>query len=254
MPDVCICEVTDNTRLTETAYSVEVVSGYLAANARAGQFLHVKCADALLLRRPFGICNVTGDVVRFVFEVKGEGTRRLSECKPGACLDILGPLGNGFDILEGNIIIVGGGLGTPPMLYAARSVRGKATAVLGFRETARVMLVSEFEEICDRVFLTTDDGSMGVHGTVSGPLEELLSNGGYDAVLACGQLAMQRAVAKLCEDHNVPCRVSLEERMGCGVGACLVCACDINKDGKRLMSRVCRDGPVFNAVDVIWKK
>ena len=254
MPDVCICEVIDNTRLTETAYSVEVESGYLAVNARAGQFLHVKCADALLLRRPFGICSVNGDVVRFVFEVKGEGTRRLSECKPGDYLDIIGPLGNGFDIFESSIIIVGGGLGTPPMLFAAKSVRGKATAILGFRDAERVILVSEFEEICDRVFLTTDDGSMGIHGTVTGPLEELLNNGGYDAVLACGQLAMQRAVAELCEKYGVSCRVSLEERMGCGAGACLVCACEINKDGNTLMSRVCKDGPVFNAVDVVWKK
>jgi len=191
-------------------------------------------------------------MLRFVFEVKGAGTRWLSERKPGEKLDILGPLGNGFDIPGGDIIIVGGGLGAPPMLYTAQSASGCVTAVLGFRDAGRVMMTGDFGKVCGSVIVMTDDGSAGVRGTVEKPLENLLENGGYKAVLACGQLAMQRAVAFVCEKHGVPCQVSLEERMGCGVGACLVCACRTRKDGTAQMSRVCKDGPVFDSRDVVW--
>jgi len=174
---------------------------------------------------------------------------------------------------------VGGGVGTPPMLLAAESANKKAAtvfdsegteindviAILGFRSSDRIILTDEFKEVCDKVIITTDDGSAGIHGAVTKPLEELLKSGEYSAVMSCGQLLMQKAVAEMCAKYNVLCKVSLEERMGCAVGACLVCACATlnNSDAtahdssgtaveKLQMSRVCIDGPVFNASDVIW--
>ena len=252
MPEKHLCEITEIMSMTGTAYSVTMNCGSMAAEVRAGQFLHIKCGDGRILRRPIGVCSVARDNVRFVFEVKGEGTRWLSLRKPGDILDILGPLGNGYSIPDGDIIIVGGGLGSPPMLFAAQSARRRVTAVLGFRDMSRVMMTEEFKTVCDKVYLTTDDGSIGIHGTVSAPLEELLRGGGYAAVLACGQLAMQRAVAELCKRYAVPCQVSLEERMGCGVGACLVCVCATVSDGIEQNRRVCKDGPVFNASEVVW--
>jgi len=188
----------------------------------------------------------------FVFEVKGQGTLWLSRREPGDALDILGPLGNGFYFPDGNIIVVGGGLGSPPILFAAQSARSGVTAILGFRDKSRVLLVSEFKDVCDEVYLTTDDGSLGICGQVTLPLEELIKKGGFGAVLACGQHAMQHAVSKLCEQYKIPCQVLLEERMGCGVGACLVCACATRKNGREYMSRVCKDGPVFDAGEVVW--
>ena len=296
MPDIYLCEVAENNKIAEGMFAVSVVSEDLALCARAGQFLHVKCGDERILRRPFGICNVHGGVLDFVFEVKGGGTKWLSKVKPGQTLDILGPLGNGFSFPDGRIIVVGGGLGSPPMLFAARSAKGGVDAILGFRESDRVILVKEFASVCEEVYLTTDDGSAGICGQVTGPLRELLDRGGFDAVLACGQLVMQRAVAELCSRYGVPCQVSLEERMGCGVGACLVCACaTVAREGARSgkgsahfdtssansdsgsahfdtgsayaatgnarsdagsgavqMSRVCLDGPVFDAREVVW--
>lgn len=262
MPDTYICEITNIARLAGespaakgfAAFSIAVKCGRMASEARAGQFMHVKCGEGTLLRRPFGICRVRGDELTFVFELKGEGTLWLSCRKQGEQLDILGPLGNGYDIPEGRIIVAGGGLGAPPLLFAAESARGAATAVLGFRESGMAILASEFEEACEKVYLTTDDGSLGIHGLVTKPLEELLKNGGYGAVLSCGPTAMQIAVAKLCEKYGVPCQASLEGRMGCGVGACLVCACATKKDGRDQMSRVCRDGPVFNAAELAWSE
>ena len=259
MPDVYMCEIIKNEKLSGTVFSVTVSSGGLASSARPGQFLHIKCGEARLLRRPIGICGISGDAVRFVFEVKGEGTRWLSCRKPGDMLDILGPLGNGFAFPEdpegpeGNMIVVGGGLGAPPLLFAAESAKNSVTAVLGFRDEGSIILLREFEQACGAVYLTTDDGSAGICGTVAVPLEALLQQGGYDAVLACGRHAMQQAVAKLCGRYGVACQVSLEERMGCGVGACLVCACATRAGGKVQMSRVCKDGPVFDAADVVWE-
>jgi len=256
MPDIYFCDVVESERLTDYAYAISVqCGGSFFEEARAGQFLMVKCGEERLLRRPFGICNVSGSDIksyRFVFEVKGEGTKWLSNCSVGDVLDVLAPLGNGFTFPEGDIIIVGGGLGTPPMLFAAKSAKAGVTAVLGFRDAGRVMLVDEYKEICDRVYVTTDDGSVGIHGTVTVPLEDLLKSGSYSAVLTCGQIPMMRAVALMCEKYSVPCQVSMEERMGCGVGACLVCACATKKDGTDFMSRVCKDGPVFDATEVVW--
>jgi len=252
MPDVFTCEVVGNDMLTDFAFAVTASCGGLVAQTRPGQFIHIRCGGERLLRRPFGVCSVHGDALRFVFEVKGEGTRWLSMRKPGSTLDILGPLGNGYSIPEGDVIVVGGGLGAPPMLFAAETAKGRATAVLGFRDSSRIILSNEFEEACDKVYITTDDGSFGICGTVAAPLSELLKSGRYSAVLACGQRAMLLAVAAICKNYGIPCQVSMEERMGCGVGACMVCACATVIDGAERMSRVCKDGPVFDANDVVW--
>jgi len=188
----------------------------------------------------------------FVFEVKGDGTRWLSEREPGDMLDVLGPLGNGFSIPDGKVVVVGGGVGTPPMLFAAESAIGEVTAILGFRDIGRVILEREFKEVCDKVYVSTDDGSYGIRGSVVAPLKSLLESGAYEAVLACGSRVMLASVAALCVEHGVKCQVSLEERFGCGVGACVVCACKTHRDGEQRMSRVCVDGPVFDAVDGVW--
>jgi len=254
MADVFFCKIIDNSLLTEAVYSITVACKELANGSSPGQFLHIKCGEARLLRRPISICSIKDDKVNFVFEVKGEGTRWLANQTPGSVLDILGPLGNGFTMPEENLIVVGGGVGTPPMLYTAASAKNKVIAILGFRSADRVILVDEFKAICDKVIITTDDGSVGIHGAVTLPLEELLKTGDYGAVMSCGQLLMQKAVSELCEKYEIQCKVSLEERMGCGVGACLVCACithDVN--GNTNMSRACIDGPVFDAKAVAWK-
>jgi len=265
MPDIYLCEIIESTLLIDNIFSITVKSPELAKESVAGQFLHIKCGEARLLRRPISICNVKDDKVSFVFETKGEGTKWLSMQSAGQVLDILGPLGNGFSMPDEDIIVVGGGVGTPPMLFTAQSAKGNVTAILGFREAKRVILVDEFKAACDEVFITTDDGSVGIHGAVTMPLEKLLKSGKYKAVMTCGQVLMQKAVAELCNRYDVPLQVSLEERMGCGIGACLVCACatlrdtavEVDKtagvtDDNVTMSRACIDGPVFNAKDVVW--
>ena len=252
MPGKYLCEVVYTEQLCDDIFALTVVSNKLAHEAQPGQFLHINCGHSRLLRRPISICGVNANAIEFVFEVKGEGTRWLSKCKPGSFLDILGPLGNGFKMPKGKVIVVGGGIGVPPLLYLADLALDGVTAVLGFRSSDRVILLDAFESVCDSVVLTTDDGSAGLCGTVTQPLDKLIRSGEYSSVFACGPHAMLKAVAQTCKQLDLPCQVSLEEKMGCGVGACLVCACATQILGKADMSRVCVEGPVFDASEIVW--
>lgn len=221
-----------------------------------GQFVHIRCGEASLLRRPISVCTCQADtpedLLRIVFEVRGEGTRWLSQRQEGDDLDVLGLLGNGFSVKgEERYLLVGGGIGVPPLYGCAQSgAQNSATAILGFRGADRVMLVEEMKECCGKVLVCTDDGSFGEHGFVDSLLHrELETDSHYDGILACGPKGMLRSVARVAAEVQIPCQVSMEERMGCGVGACLVCACDMNSGARK---HVCKDGPVFLAQEVDW--
>lgn len=228
----------------------------IRASFRApGQFVHIRCGEGLLLRRPISVCSCMedepDDLLSIVFEVRGEGTRWLAGRELGDSLDVLGLAGNGFDLKpEGRYLLVGGGIGIPPMLGCAQYTQGKSTAILGGRSADKIILQDRFRDECAKVLIATDDGSLGHHGFVDTLVrQELEGDQNYDAVLACGPRPMLRNVARVAEEFGVPCQVSMEERMGCGVGACLVCACDM-ADGSR--KHVCKDGPVFDSREVNW--
>ena len=220
-----------------------------------GQFVHVKCGDSLLLRRPISVCSCMEeepeDTLAIVFEVRGEGTAWLANRPVGHSVDVMGLLGNGFAMKpEGRYLLVGGGIGVPPIRGCAQYTAKKSTAIVGFRSKEKAILLDHLEEECAKVMVATDDGSLGYHGFVDALVrQELSEDKNYDAVLACGPKPMLRNVAKVAQEFGVPCQVSMEERMGCGVGACLVCACDM-ADGTR--KHVCKDGPVFDSKEVDW--
>ena len=267
MPVQKICTVAEAVRLNEYAYALTLEVGEeMAARTSCGQFVHIKCGKERLLRRPISICSWDKTTLRVVFEVRGEGTEWLSRRKAGDELDVLGPLGHGFDISAQKILVVGGGIGVPPMLgvaKAAAAAGAEVHAALGFRDRGHRMLTDEFAECCRSMSVISDDGSTGRKGFVTELVEEFLQDtpcASADCascsgrpvppvVMACGPKGMLKAVAKACAAHGVECQVSLEERMGCGVGACLVCACDM-ADGHR--KHVCKDGPVFRAEEVSW--
>ena len=220
-----------------------------------GQFVHINCGHSRLLRRPISVCacqeDQPEDTLSIAFEVRGEGTAWLARRPVGHSVDVLGLLGNGFDIRpEGRYLLVGGGIGVPPMRGCAQYTGGRSTAILGFRSKEKAALLKLFEGDCAKTLAATDDGSLGHHGFVDELVrQELAQDRAYDGVLACGPKPMLRSVAKAAAGFGVPCQVSMEERMGCGVGACLVCACDM-ADGAR--KHVCKDGPVFYAEEVDW--
>ncbi len=253
MPVQRLSKVLEIRKLTEDAFLLRLDAPDIADTAAPGQFVHIKCGAEQLLRRPISICNAEAGVLTVVVEARGAGTRWLAGRQPGQTVDLLGPLGNGYDVAGGRLLLIGGGIGAPPLLYAARKAAGRVTSVLGFRTAGCVILQDEFQTACDAFCLTTDDGTAGERGFVTDVSKRLLDENRFDAVLACGPKPMLKAVAALTREYGVSCQVSLEERMGCGVGACLVCACKTVKDGSEHMSRVCRDGPVFNAQEVVWE-
>ena len=257
MPIEQICTIVEAVKLNDYAWSFTLEVGDMVKKEglKAGQFLHIACGEGLLLRRPISVCMVQEDqprdTARIVFEVRGEGTRWLSQCQAGDRLNVLGPLGNGFAVTpDDRLLLVGGGIGVPPLLGQAALTAGKATAVLGFRSADRAMLVEEYREYCPEVYLCSDDGSLGRHGFVDAQLKDILEKDkNFTAVLACGPKPMLKSVARVAAKYGVPCQVSLEERMACGVGACLGCAVQM-ADGT--MKHVCKDGPVFDAKEVDW--
>ncbi len=249
------CKVLEMTRLSSGAWSMTLeTEGLTGQIAMPGQFVHIKCGHSRLLRRPISICNWAEqrELLRLVFEVRGEGTEWLARREVGDKVDVLGPLGHGFQMEpDGKYLLVGGGIGVPPMLGCAVHGAGESTAVLGFRSAKNVMLLEEFSKACaGGVRIATDDGTLGHHGFADALVrQELEKDSGYTAVLACGPKPMLKSVYRAASDFGVPCQVSMEERMGCGVGACLVCACKA-ADGS--MKHVCKDGPVFDAREVDW--
>jgi dihydroorotate dehydrogenase electron transfer subunit len=243
-----LATIIENTRLTNNGYLMTIESKQIAKDSKPGQFLHIKVSEGLpLLRRPISICDVDVDrgYIKIFYLVVGEGTRLLSERKAGEIIDVLGPLGQGFD-LEGyeNPVVIGGGCGVAPMLYTAKLLKNKnTTAILGFRN--ETFLINDFEGVCPTI-VTTEDGSSGIKGRIDIPLEGLMKEQRIDMVLACGPTPMLNKIKELCMKYNIRGQVSVEERMACGVGACLVCACK-TKTG---YERVCKDGPVFDIGEV----
>ncbi|MDR3344089.1 MAG: dihydroorotate dehydrogenase electron transfer subunit [Oscillospiraceae bacterium] len=257
--------ILENRLIAAAAYSMLLECPALAREAQIGQFVHVLCGDKPL-RRPISVCRVREAELTLVYAVRGEGTAWLAERTCGETLDILGALGNGFPLLDASarLLVVGGGIGVPPLLDCAiRGGAGHVDAVLGFRAHGQVILEEEFAAACagvasnaepaGSVTVCTEDGSYGTGGRVTVPMEELLRKNQYGAVYSCGPLPMLKAVAETAAKYAVPCRVSLEERMGCGVGACLVCSAKIRRNGTEEYLRVCKEGPVFNAEEVCWE-
>ena len=249
-----ICKVTYQTVIAKGMTDMWLYCPEIARLSKPGQFVQVKC-EGHILRRPISICDTNKHSIRIVFEVRGEGTKWMSEIKLGDSLDILGPLGHGFDLGDTfkKSIFVGGGIGVPPLFAASKPFGKNATIVLGFRNSDAAILVDEFKANGATVLLASDDGSLGYHGLVTVPLAEHLNNNHADIIFTCGPKPMLKGVAKIAEQKNISCQISLEQRMGCGVGACLVCACKIKKeDGGWRYAQVCKYGPVVNANEVIW--
>ena len=211
--------------------------------AAAGQFVMVKCGEALL-ERPLGVASFCDGEMLLVFAVKGKGTKWLAQREVGDEVIVRGAFGRGFPDIDGRILLVGGGLGLPPLFYAAQSF--DCDVAMGFRNKDNVILLSEFSDACRNVAVATDDGSLGVHGNALLAAEKLLEKNQYSAVFACGPHPLLRAVKAWASDKDLQCWVSLEERMACGIGACSVCACASGDTYKR----VCKDGPVFSADEV----
>lgn len=250
-------EVLSQEKLAEGIYSLWLHTENAAEKAVPGQFISMYSADgSRLLPRPISLCEIEkeGGKLRVVYRVAGAGTEEFSRLKQGETVDILGPLGNGFplaDVRGKKVILVGGGIGIPPMLEVAKQLKGKAElqVVLGYRD--RSMFLKSAFEACAPVVIATEDGSAGTKGNVLDAIRERDLQG--DVFFACGPTPMLRALKVYAEETGMECFVSLEERMACGIGACLGCVCqstDVDEHSHVHNKRICKDGPVFRAEEV----
>lgn len=259
MSKVLIEKVEKIEQLANSIYRMTIKSDYVSGNARPGQFVNIKCSEGIntLLRRPISICKVDRDSGTFdiVFQIKGIGTEYLSQKRAGTEVDLIAPLGKPFEIDEKSkrIAVVGGGIGIFPLLYILRETKAESKrAYIGFRNKEYAVLLDEFQSNCDSLNISTDDGSMGYKGLVTKLLEDDLKSTGFDIIYTCGPTPMIKRVVEIAHQNKIKCQVSMEQRMGCGIGACLVCACKTKKEDGWEYSHVCKDGPVFWSDEVIF--
>lgn len=240
-------EIKSNVEVAEKIYRLEILAQELSEIAKAGQFVQVKLSDEFTLRRPLGIASAKNDVVKIFYRILGRGTKYLSTKKTGEKLNILGALGNGFNTnVDGRILLAGGGMGLAPLLSVAEKLSA-VDVLMGGKNAGEVNFwIKEFQPEVGKIFITTDDGSRGSLGFLTSLLPEVLEYENFSAIYTCGPEIMMRGVAKIAAENNLPCYVSFERRMACGLGACLSCSIDTSRGRKK----VCKDGPIFDAEEV----
>lgn len=238
-------------KIATDVFSLWLKTDKIAGLAVPGQFIAIYSADgSRLLPRPISICEINREegTLRIVYRVVGKGTEEFSGYKQGDYLEILGPLGNGFPKKDKKAFLIGGGIGIPPMLQLAKELQCEKQILLGFRD--ETFLAEEFEPY-GQVYLATEDGSTGVKGNVM----DIIKIHGLEAdvIYTCGPTPMLRAIKEYALANDIELWVSLEEKMACGIGACLACVCKSKeKDGHTNVhnKRICKEGPVFLAQEV----
>ncbi len=238
-----VFEIISNEALTETVYRMQL-RGDTSAITAPGQFVNIRL-DGLFLRRPISVCDVRSDILTIIYKVVGKGTEQMRKLS-GGNLDVLSGLGNGYNLeVSGDRpVLLGGGVGVPPMYYLAKMLlaQGKQVSViLGFNTKSEIFYEEEFRKLGAAVTVTTADGSYGVKGFVTDALAELE----YTHFYACGPEPMLKAV---CRASQTSGQLSFEERMGCGFGACMGCSCKTLAGNKR----ICKDGPVMRKEEILW--
>lgn len=249
-----------NKKLNEKYYLMEIESEEFVKDAKPGQFMMVKPQqyDYLfepLLRRPFGICNIIGSRFQILYILIGKGTNLLSNIKSDTMIQFSAPLGNFFKIQdEKRVAVVGGGVGIAPMLYWSKILKNNNISVdlfYGGKTTDDILLLDEFGKYCDQIFITTEDGSMGYKGVISDIYSEHITN--YEKAYACGPKKMLEVLTSISLSNNSKIDVSLDERMACGMGACLGCLIYTkNIHGDIEQKRCCVEGPIFNGAEIVW--
>ena len=241
-----IFEIKENTPLTASVYKM-TLAGDTSAITAPGQFVNIKL-EGHYLRRPISVCDCEDGLLTILYKVVGKGTEQMSAMKTGDKLDLLTGLGNGYDlsVAGDKPLMIGGGVGVPPMYMPAKMLRKagkKVSVILGFNTKDEVFYEDEFRALGCDVTVTTVDGSYGVKGFVTNAMEDL----DYSYFFTCGPEPMLKAVYN---NSKTSGQFSFEERMGCGFGACMGCSCKTVTGNKR----ICREGPVLLKEDIIWQK
>lgn len=248
--------VVSNKNLAGDIYLMRLASLEFIKEARPGQFVQVQCGTGTdyLLRRPLSIHRVYNEFFELLYKVVGRGTQDLSRIAAGEKIDVIGPLGNGFDLnkLPQRLMIVAGGIGIAPMMFLTDELRkrqAKITVVLGSRTRHELLYHDELSRGVENTFVSVDEDSAGNVGSIIDILPEVIGYAKPKHVFVCGPEEMSKKAARLCLEKEIPCQVSLERQMGCGIGVCLACVVKTDAGYRR----VCKDGPVFDAREIVWE-
>ncbi len=260
MPKQIIAKIISQKELKKNCFRMKLEAPYAAKTAGPGQFLHIRCASSVnpLLRRPISIHRIGKRGLEVLYNVVGKGTKILSQKKTGEEIDIIGPLGNGFKIHKKSKslkMLIAGGMGVAPLLALAeelsRSTKKKFIVILGAKTQNHILCEKEFKSLGGELYIATEDGSRGKKALATELIAEVIKSKKYKhrdvCIYAAGPMPMVKALCTLMKGCSVESQVSLEERMACGLGACLGCAVDTQSGYKR----VCKDGPVFNMCEII---
>ncbi len=234
--------------INKNVYALTFKCDDIAKIAKPGQFIHIYL-PGYTLRRPFSICEIKKDGIKIVFNVRGKGTREMAKWQEGLSVNVIGPLGHGFSAIKNTdrVLLVGGGMGLAPLFELSKH-KNVVKALAGFESENDIILSSYFEKYLN-VTICTTDGSFGVKGLVTDFIKKTVSLNNINRIAACGPKAMLKVVANISREIKVFCEICMEERMACGIGACLGCHCNIIlKDGSLQSAYVCKDGPVFDAL------
>jgi len=237
----------ENVRIAKNTWRMKLL-GDTGKLLRPGQFVQFRVPE-FYLRRPLSVCDWDGQSLTLIYKVVGHGTEAMARMQKGETADLLTGLGNGFGVKACAPILIGGGVGVPPLYRLCKELllrKVKPAVVLGFNARDEIFLAEEFEKLGAEVHVTTVDGSYGVKGFVTHGAETLPPS--YDYVYTCGPEAMLKAVFRLCNERGISGQFSLEERMACGFGACMGCTIRTTGGAKR----VCLDGPVFAKEELPW--
>ncbi len=249
------CKIISNEKVATDYYKVTFSSNLISSSAQPGQFVEIRLTDGFMLRRPFSFHKIGNNSFDILYHVVGKGSEMLSQNKNGEEMDILGPLGKGFEIIKNKTaILISGGCGTAPLYSLEEKLKEQnieSHFFMGAKTKDLLLCRNDFTKIGTKLYISTDDGSCGEKCTIGALFSSYLDSFKKEdlVIYSCGPKPMLKAVAEIALQNNIACQISLEERMACGVGACLGCTVE-TKDGNK---RVCKDGPVFNAEEIIWQ-
>ncbi len=265
-------EILTHKRYGEAYHGLTIVSPEIGERARPGQFVSIRLREdsAQILRRPFSVYRMHkrggwASTIEIVFDIRGAGTRYLSQLRPHSTIDMIGPTGRGFVMPKrrAHCLLVGGGIGAAPLFFLADELRNEGHRVdfiLGARNSGLLLNPIDIRRLASVYRMTTEDGSQGDRGRVTDVLAETMERCGTEVVYACGPHPMLAAISDICTEMKIPVQVAVEELMACGYGACMTCVMPVRRPAKKgedlddaiVYARACTEGPVFNGATVVW--
>ena len=256
MKDIFEATILYNKNLSSDLYDMLVYAPEEASRAKAGQFISFFTNNpAVIMPRPLSLCGINQEegTLRIVYKASGAGTKEISTYKKGDKIKGIGPVGSSFrlDPSQKNVAIVGSGIGTPPLLELCKKIKketpdSKISVYLGFRSVDQIILENDFKYYSENVIISTDDKSGNIISSLPKEKE-------FDIIYSCGPSSMLKSVARYADDLDIKCFVSLEERMACSIGACLVCVTKVHTEEGWTYKRSCCTGPIFNAKELVWE-